>query len=192
MSVTTTTMHPRLDIVLGCMASGKSTELLRRVQRYRLAGKRVFVITYRDDTRYSTAGEVCTHNLLRESATAIGADELFTTLDAARQHDVCAIDESQFLRHLVDFVDTLLKAGVSVLVSGLDGTFQRRRFGETLDLIPLCDSILKLTAVCGRCREADAIFTRMRNESAYSGGDVCVGGLDMYTPVCRRCFDEKK
>ena len=42
-----------IQMILGPMFAGKSTELIRRVRKYRAARKQVLVVKYAADTRYS-------------------------------------------------------------------------------------------------------------------------------------------
>lgn len=43
-------------------------------------------------------------------------------------------------------------------MAGLDGTFQRKPFGSILELIPIAEKVMKLSAVCMYCSK-DAPFT---------------------------------
>ena len=72
-----------------------------------------------------------------------------------------------------------------VYISGLDGDFKRRKFGSILDVIPLCDDVIKIKAICKRCKKRDAIFThRLSNEQ-----EQTVVGVDNYTSLCRMCYN---
>lgn len=95
---------------------------------------------------------------------------------------VIAIDEAQFFGDLVEFVvhaaDVHKK---TVYVAGLDGDFQRQRFGRMLDLVPHADSVTKLVSRCAFCNNAALFSLRI---SAEQGQDL-VGGTDKYRPACR-------
>ena len=56
----------RVEIILGCMFSGKSTELIRRTTRYKAIGKKVLLINHLNDTR--TDSSVKTHSNIKEKA----------------------------------------------------------------------------------------------------------------------------
>lgn len=45
-----------------------------------------------------------------------------------------------------------------IIISALDGTFERKPFGQIPQLLPLCDEIVKLNAICNKCGD-DAPFT---------------------------------
>jgi thymidine kinase len=82
----------------------------------------------------------------------------------------------------------VLSLGISVIVAALDGTFNQRAFGRVLDLVPLADSVVKLTAVCHTCG-ADAPFTRR------IGADTrteVIGGSEAYAACCRACLTRYK
>lgn len=76
--------------------------------------------------------------------------------------------------------------GKIVIVAALDATFQRKPFGRVLELVPIAESIIKLSAVCVICCN-DAAFTQRTTESTEV---ELIGGTDIYRPVCRSCFNE--
>ncbi len=69
-------------------------------------------------------------------------------------------------------------------MAALDGTFQRLPFGAILDLVPLSEKVVKLTAVCAICG-ADASFTQRIISSSQI---QLIGGEESYRPVCRKCY----
>jgi thymidine kinase len=74
-----------------------------------------------------------------------------------------------------------------VYISGLDGDFERKKIGQILDLIPLCDKVTKLTSICNKCKNGTpGIFSkRLTGEK-----EQTVIGADNYIPVCRECYEE--
>jgi len=108
--------------------------------------------------------------------------------DDIKMHDVVLINEGQFFSELSEFVKELLEKKKTVVVCGLDGDYKRVKFGQILDLIPLCDKVTKLTSVCGICKQtgSPAIFT-LRIDSK-TRDQVLVGGAETYKPVCRNCY----
>lgn len=74
--------------------------------------------------------------------------------------------------------------GKIVIVAALDGTFQRKPFGRVHELIPIAESVTKLTAVCLVC-SGEASFTQRTIDSQEI---ELIGGCDIYRPVCRRCY----
>jgi thymidine kinase len=170
-----------IQLIVGPMFSGKSTELVRRVQRYRHAKKSCLVINHASDKRYG-ANAVITHNT--QKLEAVSCVRLCDVTEQALAHDVVAIDEGQFFDDLVDAVDKLADSGVTVIVAGLDSTFQRRPFSNICELVARAESVTKLLAVCLRCGD-DAAFTRRLTTDTQTN---LVGGAETYMPSCRRCF----
>lgn len=74
--------------------------------------------------------------------------------------------------------------GKIVIVACLDGTFQRKPFGDVLQLVPLAESIIKLTAICKACNYEASFSKRLGSETKVE----LIGGDDEYMPVCRECF----
>ena len=60
----------------------------------------------------------------------------------------------------------------------------RRSFGSVLDVIPLADTVTKLTARCGICGKR-AFFTLRKVEETQT---ELVGGAEAYMPVCRQHY----
>ena len=60
----------------------------------------------------------------------------------------------------------------------------RRRFGSVLDVIPLADSVTKLTSRCELCGKR-AFFTLRRTEEMQT---ELIGGAYKYMPVCRKHY----
>ena len=78
--------------------------------------------------------------------------------------------------------------GKIVVVAALDGTFERKAFGNIISLIPLAEKVTKLCAVCVYCTN-EAAFTRRIVESKEI---QLIGGDEMYKPVCRQCFFQEQ
>lgn len=99
-------------------------------------------------------------------------------------YDVVGIDEGQFFPDLIPFTEDLANAGKTIVVAALDGTFERTGFGAVLQLVPLAESVIKLSAVCMVCC-GDASFTQ--RISGDKGLEI-IGGADKYRAVCRDCY----
>jgi thymidine kinase len=102
---------------------------------------------------------------------------------------VILINEGQFFPDLFEFVNELLKAEKKVYVCGLDGDFERKKFGTILDLIPFCDKVSKLTSLCSLCKDGTPGIFSMRLTKETSQTLV---GSDNYIPVCRKCYTTNK
>lgn len=173
-----------LELIVGPMFSGKSTELLRRVRRHRYGRRNILIVKHAADTRYSRSAVVVTHDHVTE--TSVCVDRLGHLDDAAwGAADVIAIDEGQFMPDLQEFCRRACARGKLVLVAALDGTYTREPFGSVCALVPFAERVDKLCAVCGVCGR-DAPFTRRLTRDT---SVIVVGSDDMYVPVCRACYD---
>ena len=170
-----------IQLIMGPMFSGKTTELLRRVKRYSIATYKCCLVKYENDDRYDKDG-IATHD--NELANAYACSSLSEVIDKITQHQVIGIDEGQFLPDLVECCEKLANEGKIVIVAALDGTFQRKPFGSILDLIPMAETVIKLKAVCMKCY-ADAAFTKRTVDSEKV---ELIGGADKYMAVCRSCY----
>jgi thymidine kinase len=180
-----------LELIVGPMFAGKSSAILSRVRRARTLGWNVFLVTCAIDTRYDASGaRIMTHD--KEGCSAIGVRSLEGVRGMAdyRASRLVVIEEAQFFPDLYDFVLAAVEEDKKdVVVVGLDGDSDRKPFGKVLDLIPLSDKITKLTALCKRCGDGTgAIFSACVR--GHKEGQVCVGGEDMYEPMCRKHYLE--
>ena len=100
-----------------------------------------------------------------------------------KKADIIGINEGQFFEDLVTAVKILIGKNKKVYVSGLDGDFQQQKFGHILDLIPICDKVTKLRAICHYCKDYGIFTKRLSNETAQK-----VIGVDNYVSVCRQCL----
>ncbi|OWK14316.1 TK1, partial [Cervus elaphus hippelaphus] len=88
---------------------------------------------------------------------------------------------------IVEFCENMANSGKTVIVAALDGTFQRKAFGTILNLVPLAESVVKLTAVCMECFREAAYTKRLGVEKEVE----VIGGADKYHSVCRLCYFKK-
>ncbi len=174
--------HGYLELILGPMYSGKTTELIRYHNMYKTIGKTVFVINFSADTRYSDS-ELSTHSHLRIPCTFTTKLHALLDSDEYRDADAVFINEGQFFSDILDTVKQMVETDRKhVYICGLDGDFKREDFGDLLRLIPLSDRVIKLQSLCVYCRNGEkAIFShRVSNEQ----GQVVIGS-DNYVPLCR-------
>uniref|UniRef100_A0A4W3KIW3 Thymidine kinase n=1 Tax=Callorhinchus milii TaxID=7868 RepID=A0A4W3KIW3_CALMI len=157
------------------------TELMRRVRRYQIAQHVCLVIKYAKDVRYSNE-DVATHD--KFTMPAIAVTMLSEVYQEALQCSVIGIDEGQFFPDCVDFSEEMANQGRTVIVAALDGTFQRKAFGNILNLVPLAESVVKLNAVCMGCYREASYTTRLGSEKQVE----VIGGTDIYRATCRRCY----
>ena len=176
-----------LELILGPMFSGKTTQIIQHYKSYTYIGKKIVVINYAEDKRYhdsllSTHDQIMIPCVLAKKLSDILEDE---NIKAA---DIILINEGQFFEDIfeitLNFVETQNK---KVYICGLDGDFQRNKFGKLLDLIPYCDKITKLNALCACCKNGTAgLFShRITRETSQ-----IVIGSNNYRPLCRGCYQK--
>ena len=166
-----------LNLIIGPMFSGKTTELLRIAKRLKSIDLKVLLLNYFEDTRYSNV-YMKTHD---DDGLPCEFIRHFDNLDYD-SYDVICINEAQFFNKLIPFCKSVLSKNKTLYVSGLDGDYKQEKFGEILDLIPLCDSITKLNAFCKICKDGThAHFTKR----LVSNKCQKLIGTDEYIPVCR-------
>jgi len=170
-----------LELIIGSMFSGKSTELIHRVKRYRSIGMKCCIINHSNDTRID--GEfIKTHDGAFLPAVKTSDILLVNT----KGYDAVAIDEGQFFLNLRVAVNLMIKSGKLVIVAGLSGDYKCQKFGEILDLIPFADDVTFKRALCKNCCHPGkhASFTkRISNETQ----KIFVNAK--YMAVCRQCFE---
>ena len=167
-----------INLIIGPMFSGKTTELLRIAKRLSSINLKVLLLNYYEDTRYSTT-EMSTHD--KESLPCVFVKDLEEI--NYDNYDIICINEAQFFNNLVDFCKKAVNKSKTLYVCGLDGDYKQERFGEILDLIPLCDTINKLHAFCAVCKNGTAANFTKRLTSENSQKLI---GTEQYIPVCRR------
>jgi len=176
--------NTRIEIILGCMFSGKSTELLRRTNRYKAIGKQILLINHKYDSR--TDNSIQTHSNIKQ--TAIKTSELSSLLNTKefKNADVIGIDEAQFFPDLLQFVESAELHNKIIIVAGLDGDYKRKPIGQILQIIPLCDEVVKLNAMDMIDEDGSpGIFSKRIVDTE---GQVLVGANESYKAVSRKNY----
>ncbi len=176
-----------INLVIGCMFSGKTSHLINTAKINKLLDKKVIIINYISDTRYSSSDFVTTHDQISIKAIVCDGNilKLFENEEYKNSEVVC-INEGQFFKNLVEFCVKACEDKKIVHVCGLDGDFRKRPFGEILNLIPHCETVKKLNALCLRCKDGTiASFTK---RTVSSENLVLIASKDCYEAVCRKCY----
>lgn len=173
----------QIQLIIGPMFSGKTTELMRRLKRYEVANHKCLIVKYAGDTRYDEEN-ISTHD--RQAMAAVKATSLSNLKSASSDFRVIGIDEGQFFPDIVEFAEYMADAGKVVVIAALDGTYQRQGFPSILTLVPLSESVIKLSAVCMVCY-AEAAYTKRRGQEKEV---EVIGGTDKYMAVCRTCYSQ--
>jgi thymidine kinase len=171
-----------IEAIVGSMFSFKTSELFRRIRRARIAGAETVIYKYADDVRFGDdkASLASSHDGVHLEAVPV------RTLDPSwiKDGSVIGIDEGQFMGNLVEFCVQAAKRGCKVIVAALSGDYKQEMFPNIIDLLPKCDRIDQLTAICTNCG-ADAPFTKRLCSVTEQ---VLIGGKDVYAASCRKCL----
>jgi len=177
-----------LEIIIGPMFSGKTSKLLNVYKQCKYCNIEVMVINHSLDLRYDQL-MLSTHDKIMIPCYQM--DKLKNIFynpfqESYNNVKVILINEAQFFPDLEETVKKMLKDQKQIYISGLDGDFQQNKFGQILDLIPLCDKVSKYNSLCAICKNGTAaIFSkRLTNEI-----EQLVIGSDNYLPVCRNCYN---
>jgi len=172
----------RIELVCGCMFSGKSLQLIGRVRQARQAGLKVAAFKHASDDRYGQR-RIVTHDGQQIEATPVASAGRIATL--AGDADIIAIDEGQFFDgSLVDVCRQMARAGRIVIVAGLDRDSWGLPFGPIPALAEVADQVTRTRAVCARCGQPAEYTQRL----VPVADRAMIGGPESYEPRCSRCF----
>ena len=174
-----------ISVIIGCMFSGKTSELIRIARRNKVINKKVLLINHTDDTRYAES-QVISHDLIGIDCITCSNLSDILKLDLYPESDIICIDEGQFYSNLYSFCKTAADSGKHVYVCGLDGDYKQEPFGEILKLIPIAEDVKKLNAFGKGCNNGNLGFFTKRIVD--SNERVLIGSTESYIPVCRKCL----
>ena len=187
-------MHPEgfLEVITGPMFAGKTTELIKRIERQIFAKRKAALFKPSIDNRYSES-EVVAHNGLRYDAFVIPTDEggvkTIEEITKRERFEVIGVDEVQFFpMSIVGMLDELADSGVYVIASGLNLDFKGDPFPVTRELLVRADNIVYLTAICTVCGAPATRTQRLINgkPAPRNSPVILVGGRESYEARCRR------
>jgi thymidine kinase len=173
-----------IEVIVGCMFSGKTEELIKQMHRAEYARQACQVFKPRLDARYSP-DHVASHNQrLRQATPVESAAELLGLVE--RHTQVVGIDEGQFFDdHLIEVASLLADAGKRVVIAGLDTDWRGRPFGPIPALMAIAEMVHKEYAICVVCGEPANRTQRL----VAATDDILVGSTEAYEARCRLHFD---
>lgn len=173
-----------VEVVCGSMFSGKTEELIRRINRAIIAKQIVKIFKPSVDNRYHESN-IVSHNELSKNGLAIGsAAEI---VEKVQPFDVVAIDEAQFFgQELLEVCQHLANQQHRVIVAGLDTDSKGRPFGVMPQLMAQAEFVTKLHAICSVCGNM-ANFTYRK--AKHNDNDIFIGASEAYEARCRSCFN---
>lgn len=171
-----------IEVICGCMYSGKTEELIRRLRRAQIAKQQVLIFKPRVDNRYST-NQIVSHN--EQSLPSVVIDNPREMLELSKNAQVIGIDEGQFFSHdIVSVCEELASRGKRVIVAGLDQDYRGRPFEPIPQLLALAEYITKTLAICMVCGNPADRTQRLTEQQEL----VVVGARGIYEARCRKCF----
>lgn len=173
-----------IEVICGCMFSGKTEELIRRLNRALIAQQKVEIFKPSVDKRYHEV-KIVSHSEREIRSTPVDfADDIILL---AGECDVVGIDEAQFFDNaIVDVCNKLANSGKRVIVAGLDMDFEGKPFGPMPYLLAVAEFVTKVHAVCMQTGELASFSFRLSPE----GSQVMLGEKDKYEARSRRAFEE--
>jgi thymidine kinase len=171
-----------IEVICGCMFSGKTEELIRRLNRALIARQKVEIFKPKIDTRYHVE-KIISHNEreIRSTPVNFANDILLLAGDC----DVVGIDEAQFFdESIIEVCNTLANSGKRVIVAGLDMDYEGKPFGPMPYLLAVAEFVTKVHAICAETGELASFSFRLNENSA----QVMLGEKDTYEARSRQSF----
>jgi len=170
-----------IEVIAGCMFSGKTEELIRRLRRAQIAKQSVKIFKPKIDNRYSDNMIVSHSEQSLPSEVVSSADEIW---ELSTDAQVIGIDEAQFYdKDLVGICNKLADKGKRIIIAGLDQDYRGVPFEPMPQLLAIAEYITKTLAICVNCgNPADRTQRKVK-----SADRVLVGAADSYEARCRKC-----
>lgn len=173
-----------IEVICGSMFSGKTEELIRRINRAKIANQKVLIFKPTIDVRYDDV-KVVSHN--DNKVDSIPVSNSKDILSHVGNAEVVGIDEAQFFDlSLPDVCNKLAEKKIRVILAGLDMDFKGKPFGPMPMILSMAEYVTKVHAICMQCGGvAGYTFKKVHNEQT-----VELGEKDLYEARCRTCFNE--
>jgi len=171
-----------IEAISGCMFSGKTEELIRRLNRALISNQKVEVFKPMIDNRYSNKAIVSHNSNSIESISVKNSSEI---LFKASKCEVVGIDEVQFFEEdIIEAINRLANEGKRVIVAGLDMDYRGQPFKPMDEILAIAEYVTKVHAVCMRCGSiATHTHRRIKGDKT-----IVIGEKDIYEALCRSCF----
>lgn len=170
-----------IEVIAGCMFSGKTEELIRRLRRAQIAKQNVKIFKPEIDTRFSKS-LIMSHS--EQSLPSVLIKDIKEIIEFSKDAQVIGIDEAQFFSSdIVDICNNLANEGKRVIVAGLDQDYKGIPFEPMPQLLAIAEYITKTLAICVVCGNP-ADKTQRKTTSSER---VVVGASDIYEARCRKC-----
>ncbi len=172
-----------IEVICGSMFSGKTEELIRRLNRAKIARQRIQIFKPALDKRYHE------ENIVSHNDNSIRSTPVKSSLEImglAQNCEVVGLDEAQFFDEaIVQVCNDLADSGKRVIIAGLDMDYMGKPFGCMPQLMATAEYVTKVHAICMVCGEVASHSYRLTASDAR----VLLGETDHYEARCRRCFN---
>jgi len=187
----------KLEIIMGTMFSGKTSYLLNKIALFVELNLKVLYLNIDFDDRSEL--EFSTHNPIFNSSDFKNKDKMIENLTMSKvrdfsnitfeSYDIIMIDEAHFFDDIIKFTKKLLDNKKHVIIATLIADYKGNKFGKVLDLIPICDEVVRLESYCIECSKQKkinkAIYSKRITKNKES---IDIGGSDKYIAVCREHY----
>ena len=173
-----------IEIICGSMFSGKTEELIRRLNRAKYAKQKIKVFKPIIDSRFNT-NLVLSHdkNQIESKSVTKSSDIKIKAKDC----DVIGIDEAQFFDNdIIKVCNDLANDGIRVIVAGLDMDYEGNPFGPMPNLMATAEYITKVHAVCAKSGNLANHSHRISDNKSL----VHIGEKESYIPLSRAEFQK--
>lgn len=171
-----------IEVICGCMFSGKTEELIRRLRRAAIAELKVEVFKPKIDTRYDE-NNIVSHDTSALLATPVGHSA--DLLGISQETSVVGVDEAQFFdMELPSVCQALALRGIRVIVAGLDMDYRGQPFGPIPNMLAIAEYVTKVHAICVHCGNLATHSYRL----ALGEEVILLGEKEQYEPRCRSCY----
>lgn len=174
-----------IEVICGCMFSGKTEELIRRLKRAKIARQKVEIFKPKIDVRYDEAN-VVSHDSNSIHSTPVDSSEQILLM--VSEVDVVGIDEAQFFDEgLPSVCRQLADRGLRVIVAGLDMDYLGKPFGPIPQMLAVAEYVTKVHAICIRCGN----LANFSHRTVSNDSRILLGEQESYVPLCRTCFNQE-
>ena len=173
-----------IEIICGSMFSGKTEELIRRIERAKIAKQNLMIYKPSIENRYDK-DKVVSHDMKAIDCIAVG--DATDIIELCKNKDVVGIDEAQFFNNnLVDVCNHLANRGVRIIIAGLDMDYEGNPFEPIPQLMSIAEDVTKVRAICIQCGDLANYSYRLVDED----NQILLGEKKEYEARCRICFSK--
>ena len=173
-----------IEIICGSMFSGKTEELIRRIERAKIAKQNVMICKPSIENRYDK-DKVVSHDMKAIDCIAVG--DATDIIELCKNKDVVGIDEAQFFNNnLVDVCNHLANRGIRIIIAGLDMDYEGNHFEPIPQLMAIAEDVTKVRAICIQCGDLANYSYRLVDED----NQILLGEKKEYEARCRICFSK--